>query len=112
MVTLDLEHCTASNTAGSVERGGTYTNTLTPDKNFVFAASGGFGGVTYGGDVELPDMKLYCTITMGGEDASSYFNSGTGEIYIDEVTGSIEVVVSHNRPFGPSPVDKDADISQ
>lgn len=96
MVTLNLSHCTASNNAGSVEKGGAYTNTLTANRGFVFARSGpSLGGFDVGGGIsgndETPtDISLYCAISMNGENVTAAsFDIATGEIEIDEVTGPL-----------------------
>lgn len=90
-VTLNLSHCTASNTSETT--GGTYSNTLTADEGYVFVRSGLLGSVQYG-DGDENDIALACTVTMGEDNVtSSVFDISTGEIGIDEVTGDITVTV-------------------
>lgn len=90
-----------------MERGGSYSNTLTPDSGYKFVRSGpSLGGVNFGGQGGSNDspsegdgssdasIALTCTVAMGGENVTSAsFDIATGEISIDEVTGRIEVTV-------------------
>lgn len=98
VVTLNLQHCSASNTAGSTALGRPYTNTLTANPDYVFVRSGpSLGGVNFGGGGQEPDLDpvkigLYCMITMGDENiTTASFDLETGEIEIDEVTGPLVI---------------------
>lgn len=101
-VTLNLSHCTASNTVERARTGQPYSNTLTPDEGYAFVRSGpSLGGVTYGGGgiedgggVTDASISLYCTVSMNGENVTAAsFDISTGEVDIEEVTGSIIITV-------------------
>lgn len=108
-VTLNLSHCTASNSATSVQPGGEYTNTLTADSGYEFVRSGpSLGDFNFGGGGDNNDepsegegagdssrnVALTCTVAMGSENVTTAaFDISTGEIEIEEVTGDIVVTV-------------------
>lgn len=103
---LDLSHCTASNTATVAS--GEYRNTLTPDSGYVFATANALTGFNVGGGTSGPsetdpvesgddveNIELVCTVAMGGENVTTQsFDPSTGEILIEDVTGSIQVTVT------------------
>lgn len=102
MVTLNLSHCTASNNAGSVEKGGAYTNKLTADNGYAFTNPNLLGGFdvggspsapeTGGGETPVSDIALFCQVAMGDENVTTQvFDIATGEIEIDEVTGPLVI---------------------
>lgn len=102
VVTLNLQHCSASNTKGSTAMGRPYTNTLTPDDGYIFVRSGpSLGGVNYGGSgaeggegSSDASVALECMVIMDDENVTAAsFDIASGEIEIEEVTGDITIIV-------------------
>ena len=103
-MTLSLSHCTASNT--DTVTGGTYSNTLTPDEGYSFSGVVApllrgtvYGEEDQGGSGDINDTPvsqiLSCLVTMGGENVTvAAFDTSTGEIDIDDVTGDISITVA------------------
>ncbi len=79
---------------------------MTPEGTYAFSTGTGLlQGVTYGNtevtgdpeeqEVDTPFQRLVCTVAMGGENVTTAaFDSSTGEIEIDEVTGDIVITTS------------------
>ena len=73
-ITNSLENVTNSNSLGTIEAGGSYTATLNVDSGY---------------------ENLQVAVTMGGTDiTSTAYNSSTGVISINEVTGNIVITAT------------------
>lgn len=83
-VTLDIEHCTAQNTA--VRTASPYVCEFVADSNFSF----------YG---ETGEVALEVTVEMGDDDITdTAFNNKTGIVKIAEVTDDIKITIKAQTP--------------
>lgn len=83
-VTLDIEHCTAHNTA--VRTPSPYVCKFVADSIFSFIGEAG-------------KVKLNVTVVMGDDDISdTAFNKKTGVVKVAEVTGDITITIEANSP--------------